>query len=757
MRRILSIITMLTVALAAVQFTSCNNDPAVDEVKIIANDARVNGLGGKLNIPYSIKGAVGVKPTVECSDSWIRNISVYDAIIQCDVEANTTKEERSTTITIYYERYCNTTITITQGVADSDFVINATPTGAYSCVVNYVPMNYEGPFFFLVVDKSYFELYQLSNDLDSLYQDDIDWLMGLAEGYGMSLEEYLSLNKQLYSADGQEVFMSYSDLDPQTSYVAYCYGMDLDGTRKTDICYVEFSTEIIASSDIEFTLDVQNITANSANITVTPSNSDYYYWTYISEMDYALYDDYAVMVNMISNVAAEVAKGADILDIIHSGASSQTPTHLWSGTKYHIIAWGMDSRCNATTQPMNIGTFTTESGGIVDDCTFAISCPEVKQTDILINVKPSNANTRYMICPVEDGICGTYGDEQMAQRLINMEQARFNEGFYGAGVDWSNAEWIFSGEQTVWGRADLDWTFEAGKTYRIYVFGVDNNGSRTTAVARFDQQAAEVEPSNMTFQVELVKNSWDHPIIRVIPSTDDEYWVACVMKTEYVDWYRNEDGTINDHEMMHMLDEEYFDGQAKYYAKMGTSEDSYYWSSDSLYSLVVCGWSGTNTTRFFEFQFETPSIPWNESEAAVDVKYYLFNGAELAKLEPMMWAGYEDNCIIYIEYTPNEHAAHWYGGVWLPLEYYELGVDHLIPLLKNDTVSHVDQSWGRYSGCVFDTAYSLSWFAEDADGKFGEWNYIEFTPIRTEGEGYNMSEPFKFWENPHQNSTFMVL
>jgi hypothetical protein len=153
----------------------------------------------------------------------------------------------------------------------------------------------------------------------------------------------------------------------------------------------------------------------------------------------------------------------------------------------------MDVRGNATTQPMNIGSFTTASEGISDNCTFDISCPEVKQTDILINVKPSNANTRYMICPVEDGICGTYGDEQMAQRLINMEQARFNEGFYGAGVDWSNAEWIFTGEQTVWGRADLDWTFEAGKTYRIYVFGVDNNGVRTTAVARFEQQAAEVE------------------------------------------------------------------------------------------------------------------------------------------------------------------------------------------------------------------------------------------------------------------------
>ena len=123
----------------------------------------------------------------------------------------------------------------------------------------------------------------------------------------------------------------------------------------------------------------------------------------------------------------------------------------------------------------------------------------------------------------------------------------------------------------------------------------------------------------------------------------------------------------------------------------------------------------------------------------------------------MMWAGYEDNCIIYIEYTPNEYAAHWYGGVWLPLEYYELGVDHLIPLLKNDTVSHVDQSWGRYSGCVFNTPYSLSWFAEDAEGKFGEWNYIEFTPNRTEGEGYNMSEPFDFWTNPKRNSAVVVM
>lgn len=749
--------SMLAVVTMGVLLASCESDnPTVEKPQIVVEDAFVSGIGGKLNIAYTIKGMDGVKPTVECDEYWVHNITVYDEVIQCDVDGNPLKEERTASLEIVCGEL-SITITVTQGVADSDFVINVSNIDPYGCWAQFVPIKHEGSFFFLVVSASYFEQFERDKDFTSLYEEDYEWISDLAEYYSMTISDYLSANSSLFSADGAEISMRYTDLSPETEYVAYCYGMATDGSRTTDICYCKFKTEIVATSEIDFSLDVDSITANAATITVTPSNDDYYYWTYVSEMDYALYDDYTIMSSMINNIIADVANGANILDIIHSGVSSQRPQNLWSGTKYHVVAWGMDAHANATTQPVNIGSFTTESGGVSDDCTFAISCPEVKQTDILINVQPSNSSTRYMICPVEESICGSYGDEQMAQRLINMEQARFDESFYGVGIDWTNAEWIFTGEQSVWGRADLDWTFEAGKTYRIYVFGVDHTGTRTTNIARYDQRTVDVEKSDMTFSVELVHNAWDHPVIRVTPSVDDEYWVACVMATEYVDWYRNDDGTINDEEMMHMLSEEYFDGQAKYYAKMGESEDTYYWSSDSEYSLLVCGWAGNNTTPFFEFKFHTPSIPWNESDAAVDVTYYLFNGAELAELYPMMWAGYEDNCIIYIEYAPNQSAAHWYGGVWLPLDYYELGVDHLIPLLRDDTVSHVDRVWGRYVGCVFDTTYSLSWFAEDAEGKFGEWNYIEFTPTRTEGDGYNMSEPFEFWNNNTQNGAVIVL
>ena len=739
-----------------VGFTACNNDPATDKAGIkIANTVEIDGVGGKVNIPYTFKGAAGVLPTVTTEAEWMRNFKVTDSIIQFDAEGNPTTDTRSATLNIEAGEV-RATVTIKQGVADSDFVVNVSGITPYSCNVGFTPINHEGPFLFLVVSKSYFELYQLTGDFSNLYDEDAEWLNDLAEHYGISVGDLLAAQPQMYSADGQKVDMRYSDLQPETEYVAYCYGMESDGTRTTEICYTEFKTTIVATSDIEFTLNVTDIATNSAHIEVIPSNDDLYYWTYISEMDYAQYDDYAVMQNMLSNISAEVAKGTSIYEIIHSGASTQTPKKLWSGTQYHIIAWGMDARCNPTTQPYNIGSFTTLSAGITDDCTFEISCPEVGQTDILINVKPSNASTRYMICPVENSICGAYGDEQMAQRLINMEQQRFNEGFYGKGINWTNAEWIFTGEQTKWGRADLEWTFEADKTYRIYVFGVDHNGSRTTEVARFDQRTSDVEASDMTFTVELVYNTWDHPTFRITPSKSDEYWVACLMKSEYVDWYRNEDGSINDDEMMEMLDEEYFDGQTKYFAKMGTDESSYYWSSESEYTMLVCGWAGSNTTPIFEFKYTTPAIPWGESDADVDVKWDLFDGAELAKMDPMTWAGYEDNCIIYIEYPPNASAAHWYGGVWLPLEYYELGVDHLIPLLKDDMVSHVDRAWGRYVGLDFFNSYSLSWFAEDSEGKFGEWNYVEFAPKR-DGEDSNMSEPFDFWTNPKPYGKVVVL
>lgn len=760
MKRVFNLLTFVALAMLSFAMVACNDNPDVDKSGIQSNPVEIDGLGGNVAVAYVVTGGDASQLEVSCDVEWLHDFVVDTSIIRCQADANTTKAARVATLTLSCGALPSIEVTVTQLAADVDFLIDITEITPYTCHVTYTPVNHDGSYLFLVVEKDTLESYIVTDALDEWCQGDIEWLTGQAEYNGMTLEEFLPEAKMLFSVFPDPVSIDYTTLDAETDYYAYCYGMEADGTITTPMYFKEFSTRIVQSVDMEFELTVEDVEANAATITVTPSNNEeYYFWTYISAMDYAIYDDNAVMTNMIANILATVEYGeATMEELLHQGPSSQRPKSLWSGTKYHVIAWGMDLKGAPTTPPINIGSFVTASSAVEDDCTFAISCPEVTQTDMLINVKPSKSTTRYMICPVEETICGAYGDEQMAQRLINMEQGRFDESFYGEGVDWSNAEWIFSGEQTKWGRADLDWTFEAGKSYRIYVFGVDANGNRTTAVARHDQQAAAGERSDMTFEVELIENVWNYPVIRVTPSNNNEFWLSCMMKSEYVDLYRNGDGTINEEEMMHMLDHEYFDGDAKYYAKQGEREDTYYWASESEYTLLLCGWSGSNTTPFFEFKFTTPAIPWGESEAGVEVEYKLFDGAALVEMDMFTWAGYEDNCVVYIEYTPNEQAAHWYGGVWMPESNYadNGGVDHLVALLRNPDVSHVDRYSGMYRGVWFDDTFSISWFAEDADGRLGQWHYEEFTPTR-EGDGYNMDEPYDFWTNPKANSAILTF
>lgn len=114
--------------------------------------------------------------------------------------------------------------------------------------------------------------------------------------------------------------------------------------RLTDFTMAEFSTAIVETSDLKFTADVTDITKNSATITVTPSNNDdYYFWTYISEMQYSQYTLEEIMSNTINNIKSNVESwGVSITSYIHTGPSFDAPKDLYSGTKYYIVAWGMD-------------------------------------------------------------------------------------------------------------------------------------------------------------------------------------------------------------------------------------------------------------------------------------------------------------------------------------------------------------------------------------------------------------------------------
>lgn len=758
------LIKIIAIASALTLLFSACREKETSSATIKADSMEIPGDAGDYTLSFSIDGYVsGVSVEAKADVDWITINNVQQGA-EGKVEFSATQNDsspREGRITLSYEGAQDKVVYVDQmtyGVdPDAAFKIDVQVLSAYSATVTYTPVSYNDGYLFLVMDAAGFERYLSYGTMDSLFASDLEWLLYQADHNGMTLEQFFERAGQVYALNGGVTEMLYSDLDRESEYYAYCYGLNGDGVPQTEVVYKKFKTEVVQTVDMTFTGRATDITKYSAKLEIEPSTDEYYYfYTYVSEMDMALYDLYAIMDNMVLNVKAYAEElGIPVTDYLCKGDDKSDASGLWAGTEYTVVAWGMDEAGNPTTVPQVAFTFDTPSEEIVDDCTFEITCPEVKDMDILVHVKPSNNETRYYIAVIDSSICVGYNDEQMAQRIINMEQARMESGSYPAyeGVTWENFPWLYTGEQEFWAQDDLDWTFKPETLYQIYVFGISNTGERTTAVARIDQRTAEAEESYMTFQAEVTEEDWHQATWHFTPSAEDEYWLPFLITTDDLLLYRTADGGIDEDLLVEDIIH-YYDNSVLYYLQKGTRDVLFSHISDTDYTMLVCGWAGVNSTPFFEFPYKSPAIPFDQSDADLTATYELFDGADLYEMDPERWEGSQDVCVMYIKFNPNEHAVHWYGGVWPPVSSYSDvgGVHQLLILDMNPTVSFVDE----YRGTIqpwFDNTWSFSYVAEGEDGTFGPWHYEEFTPQR----GVNMEEPYDFWTNPDQNSMIMSI
>lgn len=723
--------------------------PATDSyVKLGNSMVSAEAAGGQQSVSITLaSGATADQIKLSASETWIKSLNVTNSEITFTLDENTSEETRKGRVTVTYGNARPIDISVVQkgkaNGSDDLFIINSTILTPYQASVTFTPNGYEGNYLFLVVKAETLDKYIDAGNIDGWIEGDLEWLRSSAASYDLTLEEFLPMYKEAYMTDGFPVTMTYSSLSPDTEYYAYCYGLTTKGERTTDFYKAKFKTTVVNQVDLDLTATVSDITESGAKVVVTPSDNEVtYFWTYVSEMDMAQYDLNFIMDNMIKNVMTAVAQGADINTIIHKGTSSENIQNLWKGTKYHLIGWGMDTRGNATTAPKQFGEFSTLSQSVGSDCTFEIECPTVKDSDILIHITPSDNSIRYYVACVDETKCTGYNDEQMAQRLINMEAARFDQGFYGAGKNWGNVDWMLSGEQTKWGRDDLLWTFSPNHTYNIYVFGIDANGVRNTPVAKKVQTTIGAGQVDMTVDIKLDNATWDYGTFTFTPTNNDEYYIPFLVETRELEYVTNPDGTLDEQaiidEMVH-----YYDDSPNYYTLKGEGQRRFRWQSDKDYTMLVCGWSGGNTTPFFRLDTHTPAIPFNESDADVECTYELFDADALAEIDYNRWKEYAGCVVIRLQFNPNEHAETWCGGVWMPEYVYEDsgGKDHLLTLIQNPDVSIVNRRTAMYRTLNYNTEYSLSYIAMDKDGKYGPWHYVEFTPK----EGENITEAYDFW------------
>lgn len=718
----------------------------------------VEASEGEYTVPFTLAPNSEIeKLSLSANADWINSLRITGTRILFAADANPSSSPRSGRITLTYEGCRPIDISVQQKGAGSSsdeiFTIEAQVLSPYSARVVFNPNGFEGGYLHLVAEASAIDKYIDAGNLQGWIDGDIDWLESTAAANGMTFAELLPIYKQAYSTGGEPVTLTYNDLKNNTEYYAYCYGLTSDKRVTTGFHMHKFVTSIVNEVDLSLSASVSDIGVDSANVVVTPSDDNVtYFWTYVSEMDMAKYDLNEIMDNMIQNIMYEISTGADPYDIIHIGPSSEYMTGLWKGTRYFLVGWGMDEMGTPTTQPMQFGEFSTLQEQMQEQCTFLLDTPEIRDNDILLHVKPSRNDIGYYAAFVEESKCYGYNNEQMAQRLINMEAQRFSTGFYGAGANWDNVDWILKGEQTKWGRKDLLWTFTPNRTYRIFVFGIDSNGNRITDVEVIDRTTLAPPQSDLTVDIELTNATWNYGTFTFTPSNDEEYYIPLIVATDELKYICKEDGSLDEELLCHEI-EHYYDDTPNYYTHRGKYTQQFHWTSDTDYTMLVCGWSGGNTTHFFRYDTHTPKLDFN-GEGDVDCTYELFDASELAEIDYNRWKDYRGMVVIRLQFNPNDKATDYFGGVWMPVSVYEDngGVDYLVMLDQNPDVSIVNRPSAMYRTLSYNTTYSLSYFAKDKEGRFGPWHYVEFTPTR----GENISEPYNFWSNPKKAPDYVV-
>lgn len=159
------------------------------------------------------------------------------------------------------------------GPESKDFTIEQTDLTQGSFGVRITPKDNEGTYYFNVISKEDFaKLY--SSDSDKLTAAYKAWFEQIATANGLALQDIL---KEALLSGMQN--KPYTALVPNTEYVFFVYGLDLDGNATTAVSYYEFKTlEPKLDETVTFNITPTEIKSTYFIFDIEPSNPDIFYF-----------------------------------------------------------------------------------------------------------------------------------------------------------------------------------------------------------------------------------------------------------------------------------------------------------------------------------------------------------------------------------------------------------------------------------------------------------------------------------------------
>lgn len=251
------------------------------------------------------------------------------------------------------------------------------------CKVKVTPDNLDEAYFLGVATEEYFSTFGSIEDMETAVSNYIETEIL------MNQDVLLSdiLKKGIYE---REV----TGLQPEQRFIVFACHTDNMGTITSEIKYVIGTTPALAASVNSFEIEIDQITATSALLFITPSNDDEYVWLEFPEYVYADMTMEELEAFLMKNYKPFFPMHTNSGEVVHSFDGKLDPD-----TEYMIIVFGYDG---GITTPLTTKKFRTLEPNDATDVTFEITYSELTSRSVNMTFIPSDNSVSYLAIVVDE-------------------------------------------------------------------------------------------------------------------------------------------------------------------------------------------------------------------------------------------------------------------------------------------------------------------------------------------------------------------
>lgn len=253
------------------------------------------------------------------------------------------------------------------------------------CQVKVTPENPSAPYFLGVATETYFA------EFGSMDESELGTTVANFIETQMIMNPDLSLDQILHKGEyNREV----TGLQPEQTFVVFACYTDPLGSPISEITLIKETTPPVTESETLFEIEIDQITATSATIFITPSNDEPYVWLELPDYVYEGMSMEELKEFLLKNYKPFFPLHTTNGEMMHSFDGKLDPD-----TEYMIIVFGYDG---GMTTPLTIEKFRTQSPNDATDVTFEFTYSELTSRSVSMTFIPSDNSVSYFAIVVDE-------------------------------------------------------------------------------------------------------------------------------------------------------------------------------------------------------------------------------------------------------------------------------------------------------------------------------------------------------------------